>query len=53
MKLHHVVFLALALCWAMFPSFVASVLALVVIGTLLITGLALYLSALFAAPRPR
>ncbi|TWC35053.1 hypothetical protein FBY03_111101 [Pseudomonas sp. SJZ079] len=45
--------LGLALCWAMFPRFVASAFALVLLGTLLVTSVALYLSVLFAPPRPR
>ena len=45
--------IGLALCWAMFPGAIASALALVVIGAMLITCLALYLSVLFAPPRLR
>lgn len=46
-------FLGLALCWAMFPSFVASAFALVLISVMLITAMAIYLSALFSRPSPR
>ncbi|MFI8383357.1 hypothetical protein [Pseudomonas sp. NPDC079086] len=43
----------LLLCLAMFPRFVASAVALVVIAGLLVATTSLCLSVLFAPPRPR